>query len=443
MSQTELAPTDLADWPFIPSRSPRIVDGEGAWLIADDGQRILDAAGGAIVTNVGHGRAEVAEAIGKAAHGPAFVVPTWRTPEREALVERLRRDWLPKGLHHIHFTCGGSEGIEAAVKIALQHHAARGHAERVKVMAREVSYHGTTIAMAGLSGHQSRKRGLEGFLQAFPRIPTPSPLHCPLGAHDPDAGRYYVDATRAAIEAEGPDTVAAIVVEPVTGSSGGAIVPPKDYLPGVRALCDEFGILMIVDEVMTGFGRTGAKFGVEHWNVRPDILVSGKGLAGGYAAITGVYATREVVAPIAEAGFQVMFHTFAALPSACAAADAVLGIIERERLVERAQAMGARLSDQLHARLGQHPHVAEIRGLGLLQAIEIVADRDTLTPFDEGNNVTNRVVGKALNHGVFFYPGGTGAVRDIITLGPPLISTEAEIDLMAEVLETAINEALG
>jgi len=135
MSQTELT-ADLADWPFIPARSPRIVSGEGAWLIADDGQRILDAAGGAIVTNVGHGRAEVAEAIAKAAGGPAFVVPTWRTPEREALVERLRRDWLPDGLHHIHFTCGGSEGIEAAVKIALQHHAAKGDGARVQVMAR-------------------------------------------------------------------------------------------------------------------------------------------------------------------------------------------------------------------------------------------------------------------------------------------------------------------
>ena len=443
MSQTELAPTDLADWPFIPSRSPRITGGDGAWLIADDGQRILDAAGGAIVTNVGHGRREVAEAIGRSAAGPAFVVPTWRTPEREALVERLRRDWLPDGLHHIHFTCGGSEGIEAAVKIALQHHAALGRTDRVKVMAREVSYHGTTIAMAGLSGHQSRKRGLEGFLQTFPRIPTPSPLHCPLGRNHPDAGRYYLEATRAAIEAEGPASVAAIVVEPVTGSSGGAIVPPKEYLPGIRALCDEFGIVMIVDEVMTGFGRTGAKFGIQNWDVRPDILVSGKGLAGGYAAITGVYATREVVAPIAAAGFQVMFHTFAALPSACAAADAVLGIIEREGLVERARSMGARLSDQLHARLGQHPHVAEIRGLGLLQAVEIVADRDTLKPFDEDRNVTNRVVGKGLNHGVFFYPGGTGVVRDIITLGPPLISSEAEIDLIAEVLETAINEALA
>jgi adenosylmethionine-8-amino-7-oxononanoate aminotransferase len=442
MSQTETA-TDLKDWPFIPSRSPRIVGGEGAWLIADDGQRILDAAGGAIVTNVGHGRAEVAEAIAKSAGGAAFVVPTWRTPEREALVERLRRDWLPEGLHHIHFTSGGSEGIEAAVKIALQHHAAKGRGDRVKIMAREVSYHGTTIAMAGLSGHQSRKRGLEGFLQDFPRAPTPSPLRCPLGPNHPDAGRYYVEATRAAMEAAGPDTLAAIVVEPVTGSSGGAIVPPKEYLPGIRALCDEFGILMIVDEVMTGFGRTGKKFGVEHWDVTPDIFVGGKGLAGGYAGITGVFATREVVEPIAAAGFNVMFHTFAALPSACAAADAVLGIIEREHLVERARTMGARLSDQLHARLGQHPHVAEVRGLGLLQAVEIVADRDTMQPFDLDKRVTDRVVGKGLGHGVFFYPGGTGVVRDIITLGPPLISTAAEIDLMAEVLAQSIDEALA
>jgi adenosylmethionine-8-amino-7-oxononanoate aminotransferase len=432
----------LTDWPFLPARSPNIVDGDGAWLIADDGQRILDAAGGAIVTNVGHGRAEVAEAIAKASAGPSFVVPTWRTPQREALVERLRRDWLPEGLHHIHLTSGGSEGVEAAVKIALQHFAARGESGRVKVMARELSYHGTTIAMAGLSGHLGRKRGLEGFLQTFPRAPTPWPLRCPLGSHHPDAGAYYLEATRAAIEAEGPGAIAALVVEAITGSSGGAIVPPADYLPGIRALCDEYGILLIVDEVMTGFGRTGAKFAVDHWNLKPDILVSGKGLAGGYAAICGVFATADVAAPIVEAGYDVMFHTFAALPSACAAADAVLTILERENLVERAKELGTRLSEQLHARLGQHPNVAEIRGLGLLQAVEIVADRETLEPFDQSERVTARIVGHGLRHGVFFYPGGTGAVRDIVCLGPPFISTEAQIDQMAEVLARSIEEVL-
>jgi adenosylmethionine-8-amino-7-oxononanoate aminotransferase len=431
------------DWPFIAGRAPRIVDGEGAWLICDDGRRILDAAGGAIVANVGHGRGEVVEAMARAAAGATFVVPTWRTPEREALVERLRAGWLPGGLHHIHLTCGGSEAMESAVKIALQHFAARGETRRVKILGRETSYHGTTLAMAAFSGHPGRKRGLEGFLVSHPRAPTPSPLHCPLGPHHPDAGAYYLAATRAAIEAEGGDTIAALAVEAITGSSGGAIVPPTDYLPGIRTLCDEFGILLIVDEVMTGFGRTGAKFACDHWSLAPDILVAGKGLAGGYGAITGVFATPRVAQPIAAAGYDVMFHTFAALPSACAAADAVLAIIEREGLVARAQALGERLADRLQALLGQHPHVAEVRGMGLLQAVEIVRDRDRLEAFDAAERVTARIVAQGLRNGVFFYPGGTGAVRDVICLGPPFVSSEGEIDQMADVLAASIGEVLG
>lgn len=182
------AQSDLRDWPFLGGRSARIVDGEGAWLITDDGRRILDAGGGAIVVNVGHGRAEVGEAIGKAAGRAAFVVPPWRTPEREGLVERLRADWLPAELHHIHLTCGGSEAMEAAVKIALQYFAALGESGRTKIMARDLSYHGTTIAMAGFSGHAGRKRGLEGFLSRHPYAPTPSGLRCPLGANHPAPG---------------------------------------------------------------------------------------------------------------------------------------------------------------------------------------------------------------------------------------------------------------
>jgi adenosylmethionine-8-amino-7-oxononanoate aminotransferase len=370
------------------------------------------------------------------------VVPTWRTPEREALVERLQRDWLPDGLSHAHLTSGGSEGVEAAVKICLQHFAARGQTRRLKVMSRELSYHGTTIAMAGLSGHRARKRGLEGFLQIFPAAPTPSPLRSPLGRHHPDAGAHYLEATRAAIEAEGPETVAAFVAEPITGSSGGAIVPPDDYLPGLRTLCDEFGILLVIDEVMTGFGRTGARFAVDHWGVRPDVLVSGKGLGGGYAAICGVFATHEVAAPIAEAGLDVMFHTFGALTSGCAAAGKVLEILTREGLVARAAVIGERLSARLNARLGQHPNVAEVRGRGLLQAVEIVRDRDSLEQFDPSDRITSRIVGRGLDEGVFFYPGGTGVARDIVCFGPPLVSTEAEIDQMVDVLAGVIDDVL-
>ena len=432
--------SDLSDWPFLPARTPKIARGKGAYLIAEDGREILDAAGGAIVVNVGHGRAEIAEAIARASG--TYVVPNWRTPEREALAERLRTSWLPEGLHHIHLTSGGSEGVEAAVKIALQHFAARGEKGRTRIMARSLSYHGTTIAMAGLSGHRGRKRGLEDFLQSFPRVPTPSPLRCPLGPHHPEAGRYYVDQTRRVIVAEGPQTIAALIVEAVTGSSGGAIVPPEGYLEGIRKLCDEFGILLIVDEVMTGFGRTGAKFGVDHWGVRPDILVGGKGLAGGYAAICGVFATRTVAQPIIDAGMDVMFHTFAALPSACAAAGTVLDILEREQLVGRAKAMGRVLSARLKERFAKHPHVAETRGLGLLQALEIVRDRETLEPFEQDKRITARVVGHGLRHGVFFYPGGTGEARDIICLGPPFIVTEDEIGRMVDVLALSIDEVL-
>ncbi|MGH6987012.1 MAG: aspartate aminotransferase family protein [Caulobacteraceae bacterium] len=425
------------DWPFLPARSPTIVGGKGAWLFCEDGSKILDAAGGAIVANIGHGRREPVEAAAKA--GDVYVVPTWRTPEREALAARLRASWLPEGLHHIHLASGGSEGVEAAVKIAVQSQAARGMSERVKVMAREVSYHGTTIAMAGLSGHVSRKRGMEGFLAEFPRIPTPWPLRAAPGE---DHAAACLAASRAAIEAEGPRTIAAIVSEPITGSSGGAIVPPDGYLPGLRALCDEYGILLIIDEVMTGFGRCGSRFACEHFGVRPDILVSGKGLAGGYAAICGVFTTPEVAEPIAKAGLQVMFHTFAALPSACAAANEVLRILEEENLLARAAKMGARLRAVLDERLGQHPHVAEIRGLGLLQAVEIVRDREKLERFDERDKVTNRIVGKGLERGVFYYPGGTGEVRDIVCLGPPFIVSEEEIDLMADVLARSIDEVL-
>lgn len=433
---------DALEWPFVPGRPLRILGGRGASLFTGDSQTILDAAGGAIVSNVGHGRQDIARAVAKSLESRDYVVPIWLTPEREALVESLRRDWLPPELHHIHLTSGGSEGVEAAVKIALTHFAARGETGRTKVMARELSYHGTTITMAGLSGHRARKRGLEGFLQIFPKAPTPWPLHCPLGRHHAEAAKFYLEATRAVIEIEGPETVAALVIEPIVGSSGGAIVPPDDYLEGIRALCDEYGILLIADEVMTGFGRTGAAFAVEHWNVKPDILVSGKGLGGGYAAICGVFATRAVAAPIIENGFDVMFHTFAALPSACAAAHAVLGVLKSEYLVERVRALGQRLSRQLHERLDEHPHVAEIRGMGLLQAVEIVRDRDTLEPFAQDERVTNRIVAKGLERGVFFYPGGTGVVRDIICFGPPFVATDGEIDQMADVLASTIEDVL-
>jgi adenosylmethionine-8-amino-7-oxononanoate aminotransferase len=431
-------------WPFLPGRQTmRIVGTHGTTLRTDDGRDLLDAAGGAIVVNVGHGRAEVADALAAEARSCTYVLPPWATPSREALVARLRADWLPAGLDRAFFASGGSEANEAALKVAIQHCAGRGEPGRHKIIGRELSYHGTTISTTAVGGHAARRIGLEGVLRDHPRAPTPYPLRSPLGRHHPETGRFCVDALAEIIEREGAGTIAALIAEPIVGSSGGAIVPPDDYWPAVRELCDRHGILLILDEVMTGFGRTGTRFACEHWGITPDILVAGKGLAGGYAPIGGVFTSEAVLEPIAASGSEVMFHTFGAHPAACAAASEVLRLLVDEKLVARAERLGARLTQLLADAFAGHPHVAETRGRGLLQAIEVVADTDTLEPFPVDARITSRLLEAGLARGVFFYPGGTGAVRDIVCLGPPFIVDDADLVRMVEVLRDSVDAVTG
>lgn len=426
-------------WPFIPAAMPEIVSTEDVYLIDAQGRRILDAAGGAIVSNIGHGRERVVAKVAEATRQTTYVVPPWLTPSRRALVGVLEQHWLPAALPHIHLTSGGSESVESAVKLALQYHAARGAPERSLIIARSPSYHGTTLATAGLSGHAARKRGLESALAVHPVVPTPYPLRCPLGREHPDMGAWYAQSLEDSIRHAGVERVAAFLAEPITGASGGAIVPPDDYWPRIREICDRHGVLLIMDEVMTGFGRTGKAFGYQHWDVLPDILVGGKGLAGGYAPLGGVFASAVIGDAIRSSGMNVMFHTFGAHPAACAAAAEVLTILVEENLTERAAQMGALLATRLQEALGQHPHVAEVRGRGLLQAVEIVRDRETLAPYDESANVATRVVGKALEQGVFFYGGGTGEFRDMVCLGPPFTITPQHVDTMVAALADAID----
>ena len=431
------------NWPFIPANMPEITLTEGVFLYDATGRPILDAAGGAIVTNIGHGRERVVEKVAAATRTTTYVVPPWITPSRRALVEVLERHWLPAELPHIHLTSGGSESVESAVKIALQYHAARGEPDRSLVITRRPSYHGTTLTTAGLSGHAARKRGLESALIDNPVVPTPYPLRCPPGVDREAMGAWYAETLENAIAEAGSGRVAAFLAEPVTGSSGGAIVPPDDYWPLIREICDRHGVLLIMDEVMTGFGRTGRKFAYQHWDFTPDILVSGKGLAGGYAPLGGVFASAAIADAIAAARLNVMFHTFGAHPAACAAAAEVLTIMVEEDLVSRAQLMGELLQSRLEARLGEHPHVAEIRGMGLLRAVEIVRDRESLTPYEEADNISVRIVGKALQEGVFFYGGGTGEFRDIVCMGPPFIIEEEHIQTMVDTLAGAIEAVCG
>jgi adenosylmethionine-8-amino-7-oxononanoate aminotransferase len=415
---------------------------EGAYFFTSDGRRILDAAGGAIVLNVGQGRAEVAEAAARALRRASYVVPVFATPERVRLVERLVQRWLPPGLTRVWLASGGSESMDAAIRLALQHHAAAGRAGRTRVIGRDLSYHGTTFATLAAGGHTRRRAGLERTLPAWPKAPACYCLRCPLGMNYPACGVACADAVEEVILREGPETVAAVVAEPVVGSTAGALVPPAEYWPRLREITRRHGVLLVADEVMTGFGRTGRRFAVEHWGVVPDILVAGKGLAGGYAPMGAVFASEEVVAPLAARGEDLMFYTFGAHPAACAVADAVLEILEREDLVRRAAELGERLAKRLE-RLAAHPHVAAARGLGLLRAVELVRDRATLEPFPAAARMAARVVAHGLAQGAFFYPGGCDPARDVVCLGPPFVIGDEEIEAIGAILERAIDAAVA
>jgi adenosylmethionine-8-amino-7-oxononanoate aminotransferase len=429
---------------FVPQKGVnpfRVARAEGNYLITPDNRRILDAGGGAVVVNIGHGRAEVAEVAARALQELTYAVPPFATEARIRLVERLTSSWLPPGITRVGFTSGGSESVDAAIRLARSHHLAAGRPERWKVIGRELSYHGTTMATLAVGGHANRRKGFEPLLLTFPKAPSHYCLKCSLGRHEDGCIEKAADAVEEVILREGPDTVAAFIAEPVVGGAAGAVVPPDGYWPRVREICDRYDVLLIADEVMSGFGRTGRKFALDHWNVVPDIITGGKGLAGGYAPMGGVYAKDSVIEPLVESGMDMMFYTFTGHHASCAVADKVLEIMEREDLVARSARMGSLLHERLQ-KLAGHPNVAEVRGLGLLQAVELVKDTQSLERFPASDKFVNRITAIGLQKGVFFYPAGSGEAQDIVLLGPPLTITEDEIDMIGTVLEDSIDLAV-
>ena len=416
-----------ASYPFIPTSTvpPVVESADGCTLYFSDGREVIDAGGGAVAVNIGHGRAEVAEAVAEATRRVSYVIPPWVTEERITLVEMLREKWLPPGLDRVALVSGGSESVDSAIRLAVSHFTSIGQPERWKVIGREVSYHGTTMTTLSAGGHRSRRRGFEHILTDFPKMPVAD-----------------AEGLEKVIESEGPDTIAAVIAEPVIGAAAGALLPPDDWWSDVRAICDTHGILLIADEVMTGFGRTGRRFGVDHWNVVPDILVGGKGLSGGYAPLGGVYTSDEVVAPIAEAGGGMMFFTFSAHSAACAAGIAALTILEDEDLVSASASKGEDFLARLRPLEG-HAHVREVRGLGLMIGVELVEDEESSEPYAPTAGMAARVVAEALRRGVWVYPAGDGNAPDALLIGPPFTISEAEMDTVVTVLGEAVSTVCG
>ena len=412
---------------FIPSSAvPPVVErAEGCTLYFGDGREIIDAGGGAVAVNIGHGRTEVARAVAHATQRVSYVIPPWVTEERVALVEALRERWLPPELSQVALVSGGSESVDSAIRLAVSHHTAAGRPERWKVIGRETSYHGTTMTTLAVGGHRSRRRGFDHILTDFPKMPVAD-----------------AEGLEKVVESEDPDTIAAVIAEPVIGAAAGAVLPPDAWWTDVREICDTHGILLIADEVMTGFGRTGKKFGIDHWGVVPDIMVGGKGLSGGYAPLGGVYASEKVVAPIAEVGSGMMFFTFSAHSAACAAGVAALKILEDEELVSASAIKGAEFLDLLGP-LGGHPHVREVRGLGLMIGIELVEDKESGRPYGPTTGMAGQVVGEALRRGVWVYPAGDGNAPDALLIGPPFTITTAEMETTVKVVGEAISAVCG
>ena len=420
---------------------PVAVRGRGSWIEDAQGKRYLDATGGAMVVNLGHGRAEIARAIGRQAERLAYVNGTQFTTEPlEALASALV-EVAPKGLTKAHFLTSGSEAVEAAVKLALQYWVERGEPGKIRILARRPAYHGNTIATLSLGSRGTYRKYFGEWLRGVPRIAGPTCWRCPLDKAYPFCAVACADELEKAIDALGEDSVAAFVAEPVFGASGAAAVPPKEYWPKVREICDRRSILWIADEVLTGMGRTGKWFAVDHYGVAPDILAVGKGISGGYAPLSAVLAREEIVEAIARAGHDFQHQqTFAQTPVICAAGLATIRVLKGRRLVERAAKMGPALLRALGG-LKRLECVGDVRGIGLLAGIEFVADRVKKTPFPREARFCERIAEAAFERGLIVWAQGgdaDGVDGDSIVVAPPFTVTSFEIGQIARRLEEAI-----
>ncbi len=419
---------------------PLATRGEGIYLFDENGKRYIDGSGGAIVVNVGHGRKDLLQKITEQMGQVGYVHGTqFTTRAVEEYAEALGKV-LPPELGKIYFLSGGSEAVEAAIKLARQFHLESGQSQRWRVAARWHSYHGNTLGALSLTGRIGMRRPYLPLLIDFPHFPPPYCYRCPFGLTYPQCEIECAKSLENMIQMEGPETISGVIVEPILGATIGAVVPPDEYLPMIQEICGRYGIFLIDDEVMTGIGRTGKWFAVNHWGVVPDIMVLGKGMSGGYFPLSAMIARNEFVDRLKEkTGGFVHGHTYSHHPVACAVGLSVLRFIEENHLVERSLERGAHLLKRLEE-LKTFFFVGDVRGKGLMAAVEFVRDQKSKEPFQRSERFAERVVDLAFENGLVLY-SGTGFVDgvngDMSMLGPPFIIEESQIDEMIDILKKA------
>ena len=415
--------------------SPRIVRGEGCWLYDADGRAYLDAVGGAFVVNIGHGVREIADAIGRQAARLAYVNGTSFTsdPVEDLAAEIARRS--PGDLDLVYPLSSGSEAVEAALKLARQYCVESGQPARRKVVTLSPGYHGNTLLALSASARPHYTTFVHDWLVDMVRVPAPYAYRCECRGTPPLCPGCSGDAVEAAIVREGPDTIAAVLAEPVGGSSTGASVPSPAYWPRVRAVCDRHGILLVADEVLTGAGRTGSWSALEPYGVVPDIMALGKGIAGGYVPLSAVVAPRRIADVLAR-GSGALLHaqTFSHHATLCAAGLATLRYLRAHSLIERCAAIAPAFHQRL-AGLREFPCVGDVRGRGLLAGIEFVADPATRRPFPRSARFAETFAAAALEAGLVVWPSvgqADGTDGDLAMLAPPFVVTHGEIELIVQ-----------
>ena len=422
---------------------PLITRGEGIYLYDEKGKRYIDGSGGALVVNIGHGQKEILQRMTEQMGQVGYVHGTQFTTKSIEEYGEALGEILPKGLEKIYFLSGGSESIEAAIKLARQYLLESGQSQRWRVVARWHSYHGNTLGALSLTGRIGMRRPYLPLLIDFPHFPPPYCYRCPFGLTYPECGLECAKVLEQVIRMEGPETISAVILEPIGGATIGALVPPDGYLSVIREICDRYAIFLIDDEVMTGMGRTGRWFAVEHWGISPDIMVLGKGMSGGYFPLSAMITRSEYVDRLKEkTGGFVHGHTFSHHPVACAVGFAVIEYIKKNQLIEKSSSRGEYLLQRLEE-LKDFSFVGDVRGKGLMTAIEFVKDQKTKEPFPRTAKFTERVIDSALDNGLVLYPG-TGFVDgvngDMVMVGPPLIIEENQIDEMIEILKKTFTE---
>jgi adenosylmethionine-8-amino-7-oxononanoate aminotransferase len=419
---------------------PTVVRGEGACLWDADGKPYLDAAGGAIVVGIGHGDAHVVAAMAEQSGRVAYAHGTQFTSEALEAYAHDLAPLLPMEDARVYPVSGGSEATETALKLARAYHLARGEPQRHRVIARWGSYHGNTLGALDASGREPLRRPYEPWLGRATHVSPAYEYRCRMPDHPRGCAGALAEELDGVIREAGPQTVACFIAEPVAGATLGAAVPPQDYWLAVSEVCRRHGVLLIADEVMTGFGRTGRWFASEHWDLRPDILVAGKGASSGYWPLGLTACSGQVFDAVAKAGF-VHGFTYSHSVVGAAVGRAVLARLRDGGLVEASAEKGERLLKELTAALGDHPHVGDIRGLGLMVGIELVEDREEKRPFDRSAKVTEHVMAAARDAGLLLYSStgcADGTNGDLVMLGPPFVITDAQLTEAVEKTRAAI-----